>query len=894
MALEPDMAGLAAIEAEADRAAGQGNFAAAQARLAQVVEIAPDRIDTWLKLAATRRAGGNINGALAAVAGALRADPLHFMALLSRARLLEAMGDAPEAARNYAHALAQLPEGDAVPPGLAQAVAHARARVEAHRQDIAAVWDAAVEQDPALSDLERANLERFKSNALRRTQVYHSDPTHYHFPGLVEREFHRRADTPWLDRLERATPMILAELTALLEHETARAEPYISYAPGTPVRQWSRLNNSLDWTAFHLLQGGRIVEENAARCPGTMALLAGIDQPRIAGAVAQRDVFIAPPAHPDPAAHRHRQHPPGLPPAADRPRRLLVPRRRRTPRVACRRGLRLRRHHRARGRQRQCRTTHRLHPRPLAPRPDRRRARRRRPRHGGRGRQRVGVVVATRMTNPTFDRLLQAVRRPVPDRAAATELGLLAIDERREEDVLPLLAEIAGRTPLDATLLHVVGLMHRGVGDLSSAIEAFDRALSLGSGSARLVHARARAALEAGTDSLGWFERARKLVPNDGDVILGQAAALLAAGDDTAADSLLTNMLRQHPGWMPGHTTLIRLRFAGDGAGRALDELDTAIAGAPRDARLHDLKVMVLLRAGAGERALAAIAAARQALDSVQVLSAATAMVATELGSVAEADAAFTGLDPLADPTLALYWLRHLLRRQEPERVAAVAEALSLVMSEAARPYLSLAWRLTGDPRAAWLDDDRFVKIIDFGEDWPLLAPLAEALRPLHQAKRQPLDQSVRGGTQTDGPLFSRIDPTIRAARNRIFAEVASYIAGLPLPGTPHPFLARTPRRPRFAGSWSVRLTDGGFHEPHIHTEGWLSSAFYIAVPSSARGEAGALTLGQPQASLGLDLPPRRIIEARPGRLVLFPSTSWHGTRPFPSGERLTLAFDIA
>ena len=283
MALEPDMAALAAIEAEADRAAATGDFAAAQARLAHVVELAPDRIDTWLKLAATRRAGGNLDGALAAVAGALRADPLHFMALLSRARLLEATGNTQEAARSYAHALAQLPEGDAVPARLAQAVAHARARVEAHRHDIAAVWDAAVERDPALSELERANLERFKSNALHRTRVYHSDPTHYHFPGLVEREFHRRAETPWLDRLERATPMILAELTALLEHETARAEPYISYAPGTPVRQWSGLNNSLDWTAFHLLQGGRVIEENAARCPGTMALLAGIDQPRIAG-----------------------------------------------------------------------------------------------------------------------------------------------------------------------------------------------------------------------------------------------------------------------------------------------------------------------------------------------------------------------------------------------------------------------------------------------------------------------------------------------------------------------------------------------------------------------------------------------------------------------------------
>ena len=280
---ELDAAVLKAIEAEADRAASIRDFAGAQTLIERVLAGAPDRVETWLKLAAIRRATGDNRGALNAVAGALRAEPLNFMALLSRARLLEAVGDAAEAARTYAHALAQITDIEAVPPGLAQAVAHARTRVEAHQHELAVVLDRVTAQDPTLSDLERANLERFKSNALRRTQVFHSEPTHYHFPGLVEREFHRRGNIPWLGMLEDATPLILAELTALLEHATARAEPYISYAPGTPVRQWSGLNNSLDWTAFHLIKSGDIVAENAARCPGTMALLARIDQPRIGG-----------------------------------------------------------------------------------------------------------------------------------------------------------------------------------------------------------------------------------------------------------------------------------------------------------------------------------------------------------------------------------------------------------------------------------------------------------------------------------------------------------------------------------------------------------------------------------------------------------------------------------
>ena len=78
---------------------------------------------------------------------------------------------------------------------------------------------------------------------------------------------------------------------------------------------------------------------------------------------------------------------------------------------------------------------------------------------------------------------------------------------------------------------------------------------------------------------------------------------------------------------------------------------------------------------------------------------------------------------------------------------------------------------------------------------------------------------------------------------------------------------------------------------------GWFSSALYVALPpAEARGPepAGWLTLGEPQAQLGIEIDPIRLIEPKPGRLVLFPSTMWHGTRPFEAGERLTIAFDVA
>jgi hypothetical protein len=270
-----------------------------------------------------------------------------------------------------------------------------------------------------------------------------------------------------------------------------------------------------------------------------------------------------------------------------------------------------------------------------------------------------------------------------------------------------------------------------------------------------------------------------------------------------------------------------------------------------------------------------------------------------ELGNYADADALFAAYAGLRDPAVMQRHIRHLLRTGRPDQ----AERIALTMTGTPIateffPYLSIAWRMAGNPLWQWLEGDpRLVGVYDLGDAVPSLDILAERLRALHVTLHQPLEQSLRGGTQTDGFLFSRTEPEFRALRAFMLEAVQAHVAQLPPPDSRHPQLGR-PRTPiRFCGSWSVRLTSGGCHANHFHPEGWFSSAFYVALPDVAeRGPepAGWLTLGEPEAELQLDLPPLRLIEPRPGRLVLFPSTMWHGTRPFAAGERLTVAFDVA
>lgn len=127
-------------------------------------------------------------------------------------------------------------------------------------------------------------------------------------------------------------------------------------------------------------------------------------------------------------------------------------------------------------------------------------------------------------------------------------------------------------------------------------------------------------------------------------------------------------------------------------------------------------------------------------------------------------------------------------------------------------------------------------------------------------------------------------------------AHVTAYIAGL-AEDAAHPFLSRRARGFRYAGSWSSRLRDSGFHVNHLHPMGWISSCYYVAVPDAVKDESarqGWIKFGEPSLAVALKNPVRRAIQPPPGRLVLFPSYMWHGTIPFQDPrDRTTIAFDV-
>ena len=485
----------------------------------------------------------------------------------------------------------------------------------------------------------------------------------------------------------------------------------------------------------------------------------------------------------------------------------------------------------------------------------------------------------------------------------AFEEGLTALKIETPESLVEPFQALTELFPSDYRMYQILGLAARKSTHSALAAEAFANAAKLAPNDPLIAHSHARTALEAGMPAVQLFKRASALNPNDGNAHLGLVAALIDEGRVGEATEYLRNLLKSNSLWLQGHKDYAHL--LGQLGEDPFQGILASLHQQPGSLHLHELLIGIAVEAKnyAGAQRYAMDAIARFGETSSLLLLA--AHIASERGHYDEADDLFNRLKENGGHNFLTLRARHYIRT---ERFADVSDLLSphLGTSHANQilPYLSLAWRMIEDDRWAWLEgDDRFVAVHDFEEsdaDWSLVA---EKLRKLHFAKAEPLDQSVRNGTQTNGNLLLRVDPAIQRVKNVIEKAVTEYVNNLPTRTAAHPFLVQKGKHARISGSWSVRLTEKGYHADHFHSEGWISSALYIVVPSNindpkhvnsgVESHPGWLSLGECR-ELVPSLSPLRLIEPKRARLVLFPSFMWHGTRPFSSGERLTIAFDVA
>jgi tetratricopeptide (TPR) repeat protein len=434
-------------------------------------------------------------------------------------------------------------------------------------------------------------------------------------------------------------------------------------------------------------------------------------------------------------------------------------------------------------------------------------------------------------------------------------------------------------------------------GDWDTAKANFGQALKIDPKNIVALAGLGKIALETGEEqSSAYYQAAHDLNTGNLSLVIGLAHAKSQNGDPGAAD-ILKPYLARFPAWTEGHEVYAHIQYEQADNADSASLFDAAVTDNPNN---DDLRLS-LCRTMAGQdkyaEALTILSNRPNSLpDSLPVSSMAVSL-ALAMGDDNLAHNLIAKL-PEDDDTSCLRARLHLkrkeigqaehvlakLRQKEPHNIAAWA-------------YSDIGWRISGDERHHWLHGQSSL----FNEQMLELSvtelhEISEYLRLLHVSSSAPIGQSLRGGTQTRGRLLRRSHPAISKLKSAIEIAVQKHWDDMPDMDPKHPLLLHRRKRPTIDGSWSVRLTGQGFHINHFHPLGVLSSACYIVVPdecADAVHKPGWLELGRAPAELGIDLEALVSIQPAPGKIVLFPSTLFHGTRKFGNGERLSVAFDV-
>ena len=462
---------------------------------------------------------------------------------------------------------------------------------------------------------------------------------------------------------------------------------------------------------------------------------------------------------------------------------------------------------------------------------------------------------------------------------AASHLALAAHAQilkvlRRPEDALVFDKRATLRYPKSGVAWHNMAATLDDLGRGGAAIQAMDRAFALGLDEAASWGIYARALI-----SVGEPERA------EGAYVEARKRAL----GDAALTAEYANFV-----WMRrGDKTL------------ALAAIDTCFHAGGDPAELVLAKARLFDAAGEADEAADLLASAAQRLPKDFALQLAATHSALGRGQTAEAERlALAALALAPDHTSALNQLAivRLAQGRPAEALAAAQRGLALAPhDQSLLGWAATAARLTGDPlHASLYDYEGLLGIYEIAppRGWATLeaylADLAKSLNALHVYQQHPSTQSLRHGAQTFQKLTGSSDPAIKGFFEAIDAPVREHMAKLGSGADPH--RSRNTGEYGVDGAWSVRLNPGGFHKDHFHSQGWLSSAFYVETPEAAldrEDRQGWLRFGQPPIATVPPLLADHHVRPKPGRLVLFPSYMWHGTVPFTTDEsRLTMAFD--
>ena len=463
------------------------------------------------------------------------------------------------------------------------------------------------------------------------------------------------------------------------------------------------------------------------------------------------------------------------------------------------------------------------------------------------------------------------------DVAANNNLGLALHKLQRYEEAEAAFERALAHAPSDVEVLLNLGNLHREFCDLDASAKAFRRAIDI------------RPELAAGHASLG--------------------VTLYEAGEPQAAVASLLEALELDPFYLEAHENLKKIRWF-QGQHDEVDESFRAVCERmPGSARAF---------ANLGNALLASsdYTGARQALCEATRLDPECSDAFDALGQVYRHLGQFP--DAFSAHERAIERMpRNALFREEFAATLILAGEYQRAVGEletghALNPrrssilaYLTIALNeLADDSLNDLVDYEKFVRVapIDIPEGFESLeafnAALHEELERQHYNPYHPMDQTMRGGTQTANNLFQNPTGLVLVLKQQIAAAVSRFVDDLE-PDPAHPFLRFINPEFVFTGAWSTILRERGFDGNHIHNEGWISGTYYAKIPQFDQAQLdeheGCIQFGEPNARYASQRnATRRLIAPKVGHVVMFPSYYWHGVRVFQrNGVRHSISYDV-
>ena len=257
----------------------RGDAAQAKQCFTELIDIGLGNASTNLMLARASRLGGDLDGELAAIDGALEAEPQNPWALLMRGRWSEEAGDLRAAATFYTAALRVTQSAGTLPPDLNVELQKGRQFLERSAAEFQAALDDALKSEIAHGPA-GLRLRHALDMLSGRREIFQQQPSVFYFPYLSQRQFFDTEEFAWVLELESKAQAIKEELVEVLQ-EGAPFEPYVQLEQNRPARNIVGLLNDPGWSALYLWKNGQLVAENAGRMPKTLAALQNVPLSRI-------------------------------------------------------------------------------------------------------------------------------------------------------------------------------------------------------------------------------------------------------------------------------------------------------------------------------------------------------------------------------------------------------------------------------------------------------------------------------------------------------------------------------------------------------------------------------------------------------------------------------------